>query len=876
MNPQEKSRLPLRAILAKLLMPAAVACSLATGIIAPAAKAPAADLVTLNAENWDEYAPHGKEVDCIYGDYVLRNDRIVLVVGRPVAGRNANMTVKAVGGCVIDLTTRGNQNDQLSAYFPGGSRFNFTKVAGVRAAADEQPLAATADPKLQGKKVVLECDADAAEGKPAVTVRYTLEDGQPFVVVETVLKNGGAAALSEDLADAIRADKVFDFGSDGATKAFWAHDEWFKQAYAVTLDGYEIKRDKLLSLVRDGSSTLKLAPGESTTIRRRMFVADHLPGVLGTVLRTSGGAVRPLEFEVRDPAGPVVHAKVTLSRGKTVYGSGRTDAVGRFTCDLPEGEFTATIEGQGRPSATQTIAAAGAVTTTINLEACGYVVAEISDAAGKPIPCKVAFFDKSQAARFPLGADKKYSPTLAKPYFGPEPGEVAVHNLYYSHTGRFRQEMPPGKYDVLISYGLEYDVVSAELEVPKGGETKLVARLKRTVDTTGWVSSDFHSHSTPSGDNVSSQLGRVLNLLCEHIEFAPCTEHNRVDTYVPLLKRLQVEQLMATCSGMELTGAPLPVDHQNAFPLVLKPRTQDGGGPQTDINPVVQIERLAFWDNKSDKLVQENHPDLWQIWGDKDLDGKPDGGFRKMLDFADVVEIHPLDVIFAPPPKDRVKDKRGPATFHWLQLLNKGYRIPGVVNTDAHYNFHGSGWLRNYLRSSTDDPAKIQTMEMVHAAEKGNLMMTNGPFLEAELAADELPSPRAAGRGGPGDSVLAKGGKAQLRIRVQCANWVDVNRVQVFVNGRPLPELNFTRRTHPDQFNDGPLRFSMHLPLELKTDAHIVVATIGEGLTLGVVYGPMFGKGVPCAVANPIFVDVDGNGFKANGDELDVPLPTGP
>ena len=33
--------------------------------------------VTLSPANYADYAPKGKEADCIFGDYVLRNDRIV-------------------------------------------------------------------------------------------------------------------------------------------------------------------------------------------------------------------------------------------------------------------------------------------------------------------------------------------------------------------------------------------------------------------------------------------------------------------------------------------------------------------------------------------------------------------------------------------------------------------------------------------------------------------------------------------------------------------------------------------------------------------------------------------------------------------------------
>ena len=77
-----------------------------------------AEFAVLSPQTWEAFAPHGKEVDAIYGDYVLRNDKIVAVIAQPLATRNANMTVRNVGGCIIDLTERNAQNDQLSAYYP--------------------------------------------------------------------------------------------------------------------------------------------------------------------------------------------------------------------------------------------------------------------------------------------------------------------------------------------------------------------------------------------------------------------------------------------------------------------------------------------------------------------------------------------------------------------------------------------------------------------------------------------------------------------------------------------------------------------------------------------------------------------------------------
>ena len=54
---------------------------------------------TLNESNWDALIPHGKEVDAIYGDMVMQNGHLRAVIAKPVVTRNANMTVRNVGGC---------------------------------------------------------------------------------------------------------------------------------------------------------------------------------------------------------------------------------------------------------------------------------------------------------------------------------------------------------------------------------------------------------------------------------------------------------------------------------------------------------------------------------------------------------------------------------------------------------------------------------------------------------------------------------------------------------------------------------------------------------------------------------------------------------
>ena len=86
-----------------------------------ASSALAGEIVRVSAETWDR-VPGGKEVDAIYGDWLLRNDMVVAVIGDAAPRRNANMSVKHVQGALIDFALLATNNDQLSAYYPHGDR----------------------------------------------------------------------------------------------------------------------------------------------------------------------------------------------------------------------------------------------------------------------------------------------------------------------------------------------------------------------------------------------------------------------------------------------------------------------------------------------------------------------------------------------------------------------------------------------------------------------------------------------------------------------------------------------------------------------------------------------------------------------------------
>jgi len=809
-----------------------------------------AEAQELTVANYDQLVPQGKEVDAIYGDFAIGNKEAKAVIAAPLGTRNANMTVRTVGGCLLDLATTRFESDQLSAFYPGRRKFPFSKA------------------EVQGDAVLV--TSPGSDKRPKCEVTYRMAADQPIVEITSVwtntTKQDWTLALEDDLrADGGKEDMVM--APNGTHDQIYVHDVFWQQAYGVRAEGYRIRtnsnsRECVLTYESQDKKPVIMKPGESFTFQRQVIVAKDQPEVLA-VADELFGEPRPIEarLSIDDSSQKkVVGCRVEIRSGSDSRGTVVTDGSGFATARLPVGDYQLKFLIDGHPLEREsTLFTMEANTGHTLMKNCpklhrGNVVAAITDGDGKPIPAKV---------------ELKGTGDTPSPDWGPDTAEYFVQNLAYTSNGRFEIPLRAGTYDVIVSHGAEHDAVFTTLTVEAGKTAELKASLKHSVKTPGWVSGDFHSHSSPSGDNTGSQKGRVLNLAAENIEFAPCTEHNRVSTYDAHIRELGLEPFLATVSGMELTGSPLPLNHQNVFPMKHSPRTQDGGGPVTDSSPETQIERIALWDDRSEKLIQQNHPDLGWLFYDKNGDGTPDEGYSRSFALMDVMEIHPIDRILKVTQFDERNGKpfNNNRMLNWLQLLNQGHRVYGVVNTDAHYNYHGSGWLRNWIQSSTDDPAKISPTEMMHASEQGRLIMSNGPYLEATFSAEGEDKSVVSGQ-----DLQASSGKVNVNVRVQCPNWFDVDTVFLLINGKVAEEFQFTRTDNAQQFTDDVVKFDQQLSVTLKEDSHIVVVTGHQTETLGDVAGPM-GSQHPAALTNPVFVDVDGDGFKPNKDTLGYPLP---
>ncbi|TWT60213.1 CehA/McbA family metallohydrolase [Rubinisphaera italica] len=820
----------------------------------------------ITAENWKTLVPGGKEIDAIYGDLILKNRHVTAVIAQPLATRNANMTVREVAGCLIDYTTTQSPNDQLSAYYPGSRVYPFRSWTIINS--DQEAVELDNQSTYSDEDAIeIQVTADSAENRAELVVCYRLEADSQFLQVQHIFSNPGKADVEVSLSDDLR----FDSGKEDAHKSengrselLHLDDRYWGQAYGIASPGRMVtsRSDSRLTVARYGRGSRQadiiLKSGEQFRFDVNLYVADNLCTVEAIHAQLNSDRVAiPCTLTVIANGSRLPNARLELTRDNQYAGTLWTDGSGRVDQKLFPGEYRLDVSFCGIPVGDSFTASVSESNSLFDLDVplkTGTLEIQIDDAANAPLPCKVELIRKGEKTSLDLG---------------PETATTRVKNLLYLVNGRDRILLPAGAYEAIISHGPEFDALFQEVTVEPQKLVRLTGVLKQTVHTPGWVSTEYHSHSSPSGDNTGHQLGRVLNLVCEQLEFAPCTEHNRIDTYEPHLQSLNIADRLATCTGMELTGSPLPLNHQNVFPLIHKPGQQDGGGPVTDVSPETQIQRVALWDNRSEKLVQQNHPDIGWLFYDKNGDGEQDEGFSESFPFIHAMEIHPLASVLKfgkeTNSESHVTKNR---IFNWLQLLNQGIRITGVVNTDAHYNYHGSGGLRNWVKSSTDDPNLIETMEMVRETKAGHVIMSNGPYLSVSARTNSSDQQFL-----PGDDMTCPEGKVQLDIQVQCPNWFDIDRVFVLVNGEHVSELDFNRTDQPQMFQDGVIKFDNRVIHQLETDAHLIVVAAGEKSKLGPVQGPGWGSQQPIAISNPIFVDVDSDGFQANGNLLDDGLP---
>lgn len=464
----------------------------------------------------------------------------------------------------------------------------------------------------------------------------------------------------------------------------------------------------------------------------------------------------------------------------------------------------------------------------------GTVTFSVRDPERSAIPARLAF----------LGDDGPDAMLFPNTDAAPESLAVRGNTVYTLH-GTGAVTVPVGTYQVIATHGPEWSVDTLDLEVTEGGTAELAAVLRHEVDTSGWVSADFHLHTlTYSGHGDANPNERIISVIGEGLEVAVATDHNHHTDYAPVIAGLGADGLVMPIVGNEVST---PLGHFNVFPVnpeapVFPSRTNAG-------QPLFRLFRQHDSGVGVRTVIQVNHP----RWGEIDYFGEV--GLDPVTAWSDSprwsrgfdsVEIFNENAGWGYyesglAPVDTASGRHS-VLEDWFNLLGLGLRIAAVGNSDSHSVIgQHAGYPRNYVNVPSDDVRELSVGDIAEAVRRQSVFTTLGPFIE--FSVDDAPM---------GGTVVAEGGTVELSVRVRAASWVDCDRVIVVVNGDrvhtiPVPDVRTAER----------LDTTVEIPVD--RDAFLLLLVEGDD-PLAPVVPDKKRPILPLAVTNPVWIDAEGDG----------------
>lgn len=796
--------------------------------------------------------PKGKERDGMAGDWIIKNDKVIAVLGAATPDREANQMVSSIQGCVIDFTSLEANNDQLTVFYPQGARVDVPAADTAIVVREKGKIA-----QIKFIKYPTDLEPYSAE------TTYSLRTGESRLHIETVYQNTSSSPVEVPVYDKLRCDNdLNDVTGEGTIQPAFIYNKWYHSAYGVASTTHDlhtsgkVDRDNLIRLgyVINYSAKgapmeekSKVEPGQKIVISRYLFTGKDPADIQLQYQELAGAPSNPVTVDLKDELGnKIANAFADLRNDKDeLVSAAITGGDGSALLYADEGEYILTVAKPGHDTVKTRVSIPGASQASLVMKPQTKFVITATGPGGVEMPIKVEF----------RGVNGTKNPSL-----GPNKRAEGAGNLYYAKGKNFEVPVHAGEYEIIFSRGPEYHSVVKNAAISAGEAKTLTVELPRAFETPGWIIADMHNHSTWSGDSHAEVEARVINMAAAGIEFGLASEHNRIADYTPVIKSLGMEKVIASAAGAELSGRPGPgdINHQNAFPLRIQEGKRGYGIPKTDKDPYVQMKRLYDYDDNKFKVMQQNHPNIGWLYFDKDRDGEVDEGFGT-APMTDVLEMNTgiLDI---------QRWAEGERTFSrlvpWLQMLNLGYRIYATANSDNHGIGHGSGSVYTYINTPNDQPENIDAVELARRVKEGRMVLTNGPFMDVRVNGAM-----------PGEEISVNDGRVNVSIKVFHANWCKINAVQLLINGKAEKAFHFSKEKNPDLFKDDVLAFETEVPVALSSDAHIIVGAYGKDEQI-LISGSR--KAMPAVLSNPVFVDVDGDGFEPNKDLLGRPIPTAP
>ena len=236
---------------------------------------------------------------------------------------------------------------------------------------------------------------------------------------------------------------------------------------------------------------------------------------------------------------------------------------GSYNLTLPPGSWFVVPRSHdgvlGRPVRVQ-VSAGGTTVANLVVDPPALLDFQVLAGAGGLTPAKLTL-----QALDPTTGALMYADGKRRVELGPSRMDDAIFKVVYSATGEGQIAAEPGRYRIVVSRGPEYSIDTQDVELRAGEVASLSATIHHEVDTSGWISGDFHLHAEASQDSGMTLPLRVITNVVEGVELLSSSDHDGITDYLPALLELGLDAFASTQIGTEVTT--LEMGHTLGFPL---------------------------------------------------------------------------------------------------------------------------------------------------------------------------------------------------------------------------------------------------------------------------------------------------------------------
>ena len=685
-----------------------------------------------------------------------------------------------------------------------------------------------------------------------VVTTYRLEPDSTALQITTQVKN----TTSEPLSDFVMSDRVYHGRTSRYVQGYGLYPrgregdtDWFSFFSGHQTWGlFSGDGEPVWAKHKPGWSdlvyrTVSVEPSQRRSYARNLVVVSGGPAVVARYAKSEEVAFDSrlrCTITDRETGEPIANAILDVRHADGGHvGCLVSGEDGKASTRLPAGSYLLSCWLPGRPPALPRVpiklkqdAERG---LTLELGRSGQVDVRVTKRSfrksgeGRPT-------SRTSAARIAVepGQELEEWPGFRAPFHVPFAGLAGL----VGPSGRGRLSLPPvssstpGTYDLTSALGPLYDCISRRVEVASDGTAKAQFALEQVILPGDYVAVDFRQYTADSPGCSLERRESLLMNRCEGLDgVVRCRPWSRMEfgeeagnAAPSFIEAAEVRS--SRCGSFTVIPSNWELDRE---------RTQFEARPAAGCSAaeLFNFLRMRF----PEAVIQANHP-LRESDGYLNLTGFSESEEAPTSEFSPHFDA--LELLSG---RDVLAARKG--LEPWFKLLNEGKKVfitggsgsrglpvpePGVARTYVHCPCEG------------DYPSPEELRKAIGGLrDRPNAFVTNGPFLRVTV--DDKPI----------GSLQTVEGKATLHVQVMAPNWVGVERVQIYCNGRLWREIEVSER-------ESVIRVDRKMELEPDSDCWLVVVAEGDEGMRPVYPGQGQDAVIPFAATNPLWLDTDGDG----------------